>query len=203
MIFWKTIENTKSPDDFRTYLKAYPNGIYVPLAQARIRAALDQFLIEPLSPGEAPGMPATMKYIENGLTLMEKVKWPNGGAWEWSSASADGRTCTLSFHLLETSGVVTGESSHTLLFRDVNDTQTPVKDTALELFVLDVYTTPKAKSHQRYLAKDGSVTENDSTYFPDAALYFKDEQAAIRMRKAIKRAVELCRAGSPRNGSGR
>src|SRR5262249_4810346 len=36
--FWKSIENSKNPDDFREYLKKYPNGEFAGLAKNRLKA---------------------------------------------------------------------------------------------------------------------------------------------------------------------
>jgi len=33
IVLWKTIENSTSPDDFKTYLQTYPNGAFAPLAK--------------------------------------------------------------------------------------------------------------------------------------------------------------------------
>jgi tetratricopeptide (TPR) repeat protein len=35
--FWKLIENSSDPKDFEEYLKAYPNGVYAPLARLKMR----------------------------------------------------------------------------------------------------------------------------------------------------------------------
>ncbi len=35
--FWKQIENSSDPKDFEEYLKAYPNGVYAPLARLKVR----------------------------------------------------------------------------------------------------------------------------------------------------------------------
>jgi hypothetical protein len=35
-VLWKSIETSKNPDDYRAYLKAYPNGAFAPLAEQRI-----------------------------------------------------------------------------------------------------------------------------------------------------------------------
>jgi hypothetical protein len=38
-VLWKSIENSTTPEDFRTYLAAYPHGAFAPLAQRH----LDEF----------------------------------------------------------------------------------------------------------------------------------------------------------------
>lgn len=38
IVLWKTIENTSKPEDLEAYLKAYPNGIFAPIAAARADA---------------------------------------------------------------------------------------------------------------------------------------------------------------------
>jgi hypothetical protein len=55
MILWKTIESSKNSDDFRAYLKQYPNGIYATLARQR------------LEPSEGVSLADTMKYIQDKL----------------------------------------------------------------------------------------------------------------------------------------
>ena len=36
IVLWKSIEKSDNPDDFRAYLRAYPTGAFVPLAQSRL-----------------------------------------------------------------------------------------------------------------------------------------------------------------------
>ena len=38
VLLWKTIENSKSPDDYKAYLQQYPNGTFAVLASSRIEA---------------------------------------------------------------------------------------------------------------------------------------------------------------------
>ena len=52
IVLWKTIEKSTHVEDFQAYLDAYPNGLYVPVAQARIAKIREQ------AQSEMPGLQA-------------------------------------------------------------------------------------------------------------------------------------------------
>lgn len=41
MLFWQSIQGSDDPADFEAYMRSFPNGLYVPLARNRLRAALE------------------------------------------------------------------------------------------------------------------------------------------------------------------
>jgi hypothetical protein len=55
--YWETISNSTDPEDFRVYLKRYPNGVYADLANNRIKA-LEAAKTQPL-PTATPTPAAT------------------------------------------------------------------------------------------------------------------------------------------------
>jgi hypothetical protein len=55
--YWETIRNSTDPEDFRAYLKSYPNGVYADLANNRIKA-LEAAKTQPL-PTATPTPAAT------------------------------------------------------------------------------------------------------------------------------------------------
>lgn len=61
LAFWNSIQNSTRPDEYRAYLRQYPNGKFVSLAQTRVVAFAPAPLPLPApSPGQAPATgPAT------------------------------------------------------------------------------------------------------------------------------------------------
>lgn len=55
LTFWSSIKNSKNPEEYRAYLKAFPNGVFAPLAKLRLKQLS---AAKPSAPGPAAKPPS-------------------------------------------------------------------------------------------------------------------------------------------------
>jgi hypothetical protein len=193
VIFWKTIENSKNPGDFRVYLKTYPSGIYVPLAQARVREALEQFVTDPVSPEKLPSLPVTMQYIQDNLNRIGWVShhYDNGDqSYRVSEAVADPSLCRLSYRTME---IFNGNSdtTSTFYFREVESVlyhHTPGFPPVARGTMKSGGT--MVTTHSVATGQTGRSDYNSN--LPSFGFGFQDEDSAQHMVRALNHAVDLC-----------
>ena len=63
--FWESVRNSKDPEELRAYLKAFPNGMFAPIARARLAALEKPAAVPPAPrpaapPAAAPQPPAAV-----------------------------------------------------------------------------------------------------------------------------------------------
>jgi len=76
--FWESVRNSTNPDELRAYLQTYPNGVFKPLAEARL-AALER---KPAAAPQAkPGVPAVAATAP--LVVGEKRMPRVGDSWTY------------------------------------------------------------------------------------------------------------------------
>ncbi|HZI17761.1 MAG TPA: tetratricopeptide repeat protein [Pyrinomonadaceae bacterium] len=65
--FWESIKGSTDPEDYRAYLKKYPNGTYVPLAENSLRRLAAATAASPVKPPAAGNTapPSTAKAVEH------------------------------------------------------------------------------------------------------------------------------------------
>ncbi len=73
IVLWKSIENSKSVDDYQSYLNRYPEGTYASLAKTRIESAAVKFrlMASPVGPDEKK---ATTKGRKGGATPQSGIE---------------------------------------------------------------------------------------------------------------------------------
>ncbi len=75
--FWESVRDSKNPDELRAYLQTFPNGMFAPLARARL-AALEQ---KPAPAASVP-VPAGSRLPQAGDSWTYRLSYPRlRGQW--------------------------------------------------------------------------------------------------------------------------
>ena len=67
IVLWKSIENSRNPEDFKAYLNAYPNGAFVPLAERSLTSTQPGVTSAP--PSGATPLPGGTQQASKGSDL--------------------------------------------------------------------------------------------------------------------------------------
>jgi hypothetical protein len=89
LMFWETVRDSKNPAELRAYLQRFPNGMFAPIAEARL-AALEKAapavpVARPAAPAAAPARPAPPAVASTApSSVTAATRMPQAGdAWTY------------------------------------------------------------------------------------------------------------------------
>src|SRR5688572_3316595 len=77
--FWESVRNSTNPDELRAYLQTFPNGVFKPLAEARLAALERKPAAAPQARPAAPPAVASTAPLVTGEKRMPQV----GDTWTY------------------------------------------------------------------------------------------------------------------------
>lgn len=72
-IFWETVRDSDNPADLEAYLELYPDGVYVPLAENRLRSLADQDKLQQTADQQSDDQPVKSDESYNTATAPAQV----------------------------------------------------------------------------------------------------------------------------------
>lgn len=194
MAYWDTIKNSNNPEDFKAYLRKYPNGEFIDLARNRLRV-LEQAATQPTTTTTTQRpVQTTPSYrsTETSPNLSEILAWIRDQINAYAFKAVDAPLTRMKFVKYE---------GCTVTLSAIYSTGAPWKEIIIPLGGVDriyIYTSgnsfaanlrsDKSAMKERELSGDYRVTDESV-----AQIWFSDRDRADRVVKAFERAMAICR----------
>jgi hypothetical protein len=198
--FWETIKTSTDPEDFKSYLKKYPNGQFADLAKNRIKA------LEAAKPQPSPiptTTPAASTVVnkpatddsnkESNASLSETLNWIKENLSTYSRFENGSLVNWMEVTKIE-GCVVTIATKHIL--RGVETKNTYYYKLPLVELMTDGKVTKSDLEFDFYLVANDPVIITDSEYVSEkraTIIPSNTEERANRMAKAFVHALKLCK----------
>lgn len=88
IVFWETVRDSKNPAELRAYLQRFPNGMFAPIAEARIAALEKPAAVAPAArpaapPSRAPAAPGVASVAPSRITAENRMPQA-GDSWTYT-----------------------------------------------------------------------------------------------------------------------